>query len=419
MTLPGQAGIAPAMEQRARHWPMIAACALLLTGAALGWTLGTPPVAILVILLAGLAAIATMALAVPSPEPTPVAPPASPIQTSITSHPDFAVIIDALPQPLLMIERERVIAANRAANQLLGDFIAGQDIRTALRHPAAVDRLTREAPQREQQPLHLTGLGRPDQRWTMRVAELPDDHRLLFLTDESDRAAVERMRADFVANASHELRTPLAAILGYVETLRDPDAGNDAALRERFLGVIDTEGRRMLTLVMDLLSISRTETTKHLPPETDLDAVAAVQRAVSEIRAAGDARAADITLDLPEAPLMLRADAAQWSQLLHNIIGNAMKYGRAGTPVAVRLAAEGGIARLSVSDQGDGIAPEHLPRLTERFYRVDSARSRALGGTGLGLAIVRHIVERHRGELDIASVQGEGTTVTVRMPLLR
>jgi two-component system phosphate regulon sensor histidine kinase PhoR len=252
----------------------------------------------------------------------------------------------------------------------------------------------------------------------MRTMMLDGGDCLVALTDHSARDAIDRMRADFVANASHELRTPLAAILGFVETLSDPDAGGDAAVRNRFLGVIDKEARRMQQLVQDLLSISRIEASKAQPPTETLEWGALIRQVTGELTATGDARSADIRLDLgPPAPI--RGDRAQMSQLLHNVIGNALKYGRAGTPVTVRLGFVGGqMAELAVSDQGDGIPADHLPRLTERFYRVDSARSRSLGGTGLGLAIVKHVVERHRGRLDIDSVVGVGTTVKVRLPLV-
>ena len=239
---------------------------------------------------------------------------------------------------------------------------------------------------------------------------------LVSLDDQSGRDAVERMRADFVANASHELRTPLAAILGYVETLLDPAAGADSALRARFLGIINNEAQRMQQLIEDLLSISRIEASKAQPLDEVLSLADLTRSVVAEITAGGRPRAADIALTLTQDGT-IRADRAQLSQVIHNLIGNAMKYGRAGTPVRVALDTTGhGLVRLSVTDEGEGIPAEHLPRLTERFYRVDSARSRALGGTGLGLAIVKHVTERHRGRLDIASEVGKGTTVSLFLP---
>jgi two-component system phosphate regulon sensor histidine kinase PhoR len=225
------------------------------------------------------------------------------------------------------------------------------------------------------------------------------------------------MRADFVANASHELRTPLASLLGFIETLEDEKAGGDPALRNRFLGVMAGEAQRMQRLVADLLSLSRIESEKYRLPADTVDLAALIASVADELRQTDPKRGADIALHIAKVLPTVTGDRAQLSQLLHNLVGNAMKYGRAGTAVTIRLVADApGTLTLTVSDQGEGIAPEHLPRLTERFYRVDSGRSRALGGTGLGLAIVKHIVERHRGRLAIASTPGEGTTMTVLLP---
>jgi two-component system phosphate regulon sensor histidine kinase PhoR len=226
------------------------------------------------------------------------------------------------------------------------------------------------------------------------------------------------MRVDFVANASHELRTPLASILGYVETLSD-EAGEDPALRQRFLRVVLDEAHRMQRLVEDLMSLSRIEAEKYRSPSAPVDLIDLVCQARDELavgHAARD-RAIEIAAEAPLPPVA--GDRVQLSQMIHNLVGNALKYGAPGTPVSIIVALDGPRAiRLTVTDQGEGIAPEHLPRLTERFYRVDPGRSRSLGGTGLGLAIVKHIVERHRGRLDIASVVGKGTRVTVTLPVL-
>jgi two-component system phosphate regulon sensor histidine kinase PhoR len=251
----------------------------------------------------------------------------------------------------------------------------------------------------------------------MRVMPLDGGNRLVGLTDLTARDAVERMRADFVANASHELRTPLAVILGFVETLSDPAAGSDAGTRQRFLGVIDKEARRMQRLVDDLLSISRIEASKGQQPEEQINPAVLAREVVGELTASADPRAADILFDATEAEMLVRADRAQLSQLIHNLVGNAMKYGRAGTAVRLAVSPVEGMVEISVQDEGDGIPREMIPRLTERFFRVDSARSRSLGGTGLGLAIVKHVTERHRGRLDIQSEEGVGTIVRVRLPL--
>jgi len=321
--------------------------------------------------------------------------------------------IDAIDEPILVIVAGHVDAANPAARALLGEHIVGGDVRLAIRHPAAAERLFGNSDDPE--PVGLVGLGARDQSWEMRVRALGGERRLVHLADRTGNRATERMRVDFVANASHELRTPLASLLGFIETLRD-EAGEDAGVRERFLKVMNDEARRMQRLIDDLISLSRIEAEKYRPPDQSVDLSAMLRAVRDELSATNPGRGADLSL-LVEPAVTVIGDRAQLSQLLHNIIGNAMKYGRAGTPVEVRLALRDTMAELVVRDHGEGVAIDHLPRLTERFYRVDSGRSRALGGTGLGLAIVKHIVERHRGRLDIGSVVGDGTTVSVLLPL--
>jgi len=251
----------------------------------------------------------------------------------------------------------------------------------------------------------------------MRTIALPDASRFVVLTDRTAIDTAETSRADFVANASHELRTPLAAILGFIETLSDPETGGDPATRERFLAVMDKEARRMQRLVDDLMSLSRIEASKFRAPTDSIDLVELVDQVVGEIANGQDPRADDIAVNAEPALPSVLGDRAQLSQLLHNIVGNAMKYGRSATPVEIAIARDGHhMVTIRVSDHGEGIASEHLPRLTERFYRVDSARSRAAGGTGLGLSLAKHIVERHRGRIDIASRSGHGTQVTIALP---
>src|SRR5690606_2671109 len=235
--------------------------------------------------------------------------------------------------------------------------------------------------------------------------------RIVHLSDSTGAHAADRIRVDFVANASHELRPPLASILGFVET--QADAGVDDHMRARFLGVIGTDARRMQRLIDHLISLSRIEAGKYHLPDDSVDLGALAHEVRHELAALTPDRAVDVQIEIKDAQ-PVRGDRVQLSQLLHNIVGNALKYGRSSAPVRVTLERSGdAMMRLSVRDESEGIAPEHLPRLTERFYRVDSSRSRAAGGTGLGLAIVKHIVERHRGRLDIASTLGKGTTVTV------
>lgn len=343
--------------------------------------------------------------------------PVEALPLSFLRHPDFARWVDQEKEPLLGVANNIVAIANDAAIRLLGRHIVGADIRTAIRHPVATEWLSQIGGDAPLETINLVDYPRPGQRWTMRIAALSNGERIVFLSDRSAIDAADRMRSDFVANASHELRTPLAAILGYVETLQDMNGETDQATRHRFLSIIEREARRMQQLVIDLLSISRVEADRFRRPTAMVDLAAIVRHTISQLQDSETARPKDIVAALGDEALPMLGDEAQLGQLAHNIISNAMKYGRPGTPVAVALLREGSRIRLSVRDEGDGIAPDHIPRLTERFYRVDEARSRSVGGTGLGLAIVKHISERHQGQLDIESEVGSGTKVTVTFPL--
>lgn len=325
-------------------------------------------------------------------------------------------LIDAIVEPVVIATEGRVTSANLAARALLGGHIVGEDVRLAIRHPAAAERLSGNRPTTGG-AVNLVGLGALDQRWEMRVTTITDGRRIIHLIDQTGSYAAERMRVDFVANASHELRTPLASILGFIETLGDDKAGDDPAVRRRFLKVMLDEARRMQRLVEDLISLSRIEAEKYRVPDQPVDLADLMEEVHGELSDNYDKRGDDLVMDMEAGVPPVAGDRAQLSQVLHNLVGNAMKYGRPGTPVITRLwKDQTGMVRISVSDEGEGIAPEHLPRLTERFYRVDAGRSRALGGTGLGLAIVKHIIERHRGRLDISSVVGKGTTASILLP---
>ncbi|HEY0412602.1 MAG TPA: ATP-binding protein [Allosphingosinicella sp.] len=333
----------------------------------------------------------------------------------MTADPLLQGLLDALPEPSLVVAGGKVVASNPAARAVLGAGMDGQDVRLVIRHPAALERLLGGAPAGDE--VELVGVGRPERRWMMSVAALPGGSRFVRLADRSEAYAAERMRVDFVANASHELRTPLATLVGYAETLREQAAELDDSTRTRFTGIIHDEARRMQRLVEDLISLSRIEAERFTAPTEAVDLLPLIEEAAQNGRNSAAGRGCTIALDVAEALPPVAADRAQIQQLLDNLVSNALRYGRPGGPVAVRATTEGAMVRLVVTDEGEGIAAEHIPRVTERFYRVDPSRSRSQGGTGLGLSIVKHIVERHRGRLAIESRVGEGTAVHVLLPV--
>jgi two-component system phosphate regulon sensor histidine kinase PhoR len=335
----------------------------------------------------------------------------------LLDNPDFDGMMEGIIEPLLIVANERVVRANRTALRLLGTHIVGEDVRIALRHPAAAERLTHPGASTPGGSINLVGLGQREQRWEMRTASMSKGRIMVHLIDRTGSYAAERMRVDFVANASHELRTPLAAILGFIETLGDPKAGGDRETRDRFLKIMFDEARRMQRLVDDLMSLSRIEAEKYQLPDTPVDLAELVGEVEKIFHERHGKRGMDVVCEIESGLPPVNGDQAQLSQLLHNLVSNSVKYGRPDTPIVVRLThGSGAMVKLTVTDESEGIDPDHLPRLTERFYRVDSGRSRALGGTGLGLAIVKHIVERHRGRMDISSIVGKGTNITIHLP---
>lgn len=316
----------------------------------------------------------------------------------------------------MIVASGRVRCANKAAQAVFGGAIAGEDVRIAIRHPAAVERLLGAALDAADE-VELAGVGDPARRWTMRVAPVGEGQLFVRLVDRSEAYAAEKMRVDFVANASHELRTPLATLVGYAETLREQAGEIDSPTRERFIAIVHDEAKRMQRLVEDLISLSRIEAERFSTPTDPLRLGPLVEEARKSWSQSAACRGSEVLIEAEPGLPDVTGDRNEVLQLVDNLLGNALRYGRAGTPVRVRLRREDGMVRLTVSDEGDGIAPEHIPRITERFYRVDPSRSRALGGTGLGLSIVKHIVERHRGRLHIESAPGRGTDVHVLLPV--
>jgi len=353
--------------------------------------------------------IATFWLVLPPPSSGISSPQHESVQLTRSGMRD---LIEHSGLPLLMLDGMRIIVANAAAREAIGTHVLGQDARVAFRHPAAVNLLSRAGSGSET----IQGLAGPRTIWQMSRHFIDDRYSMIELINRSSEADVSRAHTDFVANASHELRTPLSSIIGYMETLVEGADTIEPARAARFHATVLREAKRLQSLVQDLMSLSRVEAEKHDRPRDRIDLALLVQQAARD--GAGPDRQERVEFLTLERPLPVRGDNKQLEQLVCNLVDNALKYGAPESSVTVELSRdERDMAVLIVRDQGEGIAPEHLPHLTRRFYRTDPGRSRAAGGTGLGLAIVKHIVERHRGRLDIASRQGEGTIVTVRIPV--
>jgi two-component system phosphate regulon sensor histidine kinase PhoR len=340
-------------------------------------------------------------------------------------------IVERLPDPLIVLGADH--AVRRANGTARGAF--GADLQAVLRHPGlrgAIDRaLSRNESQTAELVLPVPVPREVDARIIPMDPPLADGGQaLVVLSDRTRERAVERMRADFVANASHELRTPLASLIGFIETLRGP-AADDPPAQQRFLAIMAEQAARMNRLIDDLLSLSRIELMEHQPPSARVDLGILLPRLAAGFEPRLEGRRVTLDLAVSDGLPPVTGDADQLAQVVQNLLENAVKYGREGgtvrlaavaaatpdprTPLDRRWPARPGVV-VTVADQGPGIPRQHLPRLTERFYRVDTGRSRAAGGTGLGLAIVKHVVNRHRGQLLIESEEGVGTTVSVWLP---
>ncbi len=353
-----------------------------------------------------------------------------PHHTDRVSGPERALLgVDALGDPALIVGGDlRVIAANAGAQRLFGERVVADDLRLVVRHPAVLDAVRAATVAAAPIVREVTGLGSDNGAYRVRAAAIvaagiPEVRLLVTFTDITQARLTERMRVDFIANASHELRTPVTTLLGFIETLQGP-ASDDEPARHRFLEIMNREAARMSRLIDDLLSLSRIELDKHVRPQTALDVAPLIADVGRTLAMRLDADQRRLAIRVAEGLPAVIADRDQVLQVLHNLVSNALKYGRSGTTITVdaeRVEAAGTrtepMVRVTIGDRGDGIAPEHLPRLTERFYRIDTSRSRSMGGTGLGLAIVKHIIERHRGSFDIVSKTGEGSAVSFTLPL--
>ncbi len=338
-----------------------------------------------------------------------------------TAAPLWQQMLDVLSDAALVLDgRSHVMAVNPAAASMLAAR-TGQYIALVNRSPGlleAIDMAQRTATVQSfdvhvvaPHERHLSGIAAPliSERSGAGIPAM-----LVLMRDRTEAEQLAQLRADFVANASHELRTPLASLKGFVETLQGA-AKDDPVARQRFLGVMQAEASRMARLIDDLLSLSRVEMREHVQPSGTVDLGLVVAETASALEP--DAAAARVTITAPDASgFIVTGERDELAQVAQNLIQNAIKYGRAGGKVEISLGRHGDRVLMTVSDDGIGIAPEHLPRLTERFYRVDRGRSRAVGGTGLGLAITKHIAMRHDAELQIESKPGQGSTFSLVFP---
>jgi two-component system phosphate regulon sensor histidine kinase PhoR len=357
-------------------------------------------------------------------EPPRSAPPL--VVTERTDDP-LQAIVGGLPDPVIAVDSaSRVLVLNEPARALAPALRQGEPVSLTLRMPELNDAVRRAFARDEEQRIEYSERV-PVDRWfqvvVMPVRRMPDatkpDLVLLTFRDITPRRHVDEMRSDFVANASHELRTPLAALSGFIETLQG-SARDDAKARERFLAIMQQQASRMARLIDDLLSLSRIELNAHRRPDTPVDLVPIVRQVADGLQTLARDRDVTVNVEAAGAPTVL-GDRDELVSLFENLVENAIKYGATGKRVDIKLAparAEEGEreVQVSVRDYGPGIAPEHVPRLTERFYRVNVRESRDQGGTGLGLALVKHILNRHRGRLSIESSPGAGATFTIYLP---
>ncbi len=334
-------------------------------------------------------------------------------------------LVSAIPAPALLVgQTERIVAANTEALSLLGQAIEGRHFATILRQPQIIDAVEQSLRSKEPgRARHLSNDGAQDTTFEVQCRPVNGTGAVLVVfQDVTHLEQASQMRRDFVANVSHELRTPLTALMGFIETLQGP-ARDDTAARDRFLQIMADEANRMNRLVGDLLSLNRVESEERVRPKEPLELTGLIQSTLNTLRPLADDAGVELSLNAPNEPITMVGDSDQLRQVFTNLVENAIKYGGSGGQVDVIVnlserdtAMRGPAVRIKIIDQGPGIDAKHLPRLTERFYRADSHRSRELGGTGLGLAIVKHIVNRHRGRLKVDSELGQGAVFTVILP---
>ncbi len=396
--------------------------------AAVSAGLGLPPVAAFLAggLLVLVAASVMKRHAVDAP--AAAVDPAPEIAIPAEEAPDFGrALVERLPAPLIVIARNgRVAYANPAAQAVLPNVEPGAHFAHLIRAPDFVAAVTATLADGEERSCQFTTYQGSERHFEARVGLLPADtgferdrRAIVQLQDRTGPRKAEQLRSDFIANASHELRTPLASIIGYIETLQN-HARNDAEAREKFLCIMAREAGRMQRLVDDLMSLGRIEMSEHLRPVEVWSLDRIVTECASALLPVARQQGVDLRIDLGPETCDVAGDRDQLAQVFTNLIDNAMKYGGPDCVVSVLSAAPSKAHPnrhgVTVADTGPGISREHIPRLTERFYRVNVNHSRNKGGTGLGLAIVKHILNRHTGRLEIASTPGQGSSFTVWLP---
>lgn len=328
-------------------------------------------------------------------------------------------LLAGLPLPAMLVRADdRILALNPAAEALFGAALVGRHPAMAVRAPSVLAAISEVARGGGVQEVRMTLRREGHEAVYLAAVSAQGGGVLVVFRDVTEEERAGEMRRDFVANVSHELRTPLTALMGFIETLKNA-AKDDPKAREMFLGIMEAEAGRMNRLVGDLLRLSRVEAEERVRPREAVELRGVLEGVISSL--AGVAAKKGDRVELVGDPVTVPGDRDQLVQVFTNLVENALKYGGTGQVVRVTLSREetvrGPAVRVEVADEGEGIDPVHLPRLTERFYRVDSHRSREMGGTGLGLAIVKHIVSRHRGWLRVESVVGEGSRFSVVLPL--
>lgn len=341
----------------------------------------------------------------------------------------FDQILNGLNALVLIIDSNRQITfANSTAKKRFGDSVVGDSFVRIVRQPdclAAIDSVINGEAERR---VEITMGAAPSATFEVKITSVGQNHAndarvAVTFEDVSQIRDAQLMRSEFVANVSHELRSPLTALAGFIETLSGP-AKDDTDARQRFLGLMDKEAARMKRLIDDLLSLSKLQGKERIRPSGHVDVHVLVQRVIATLTPISELERKNIDFKNNSKVTTILGDEDELIQIFHNIIENAIKYGALDTDVSIEISdidhvagIDGRVLAVSVADQGAGIAAEDIPRLTERFYRVDKSRSRIKGGTGLGLAIVKHILNRHRGRLHIESEVGVGSTFTIFVPI--